>query len=146
MELLVGLGIMMVLLTLVFVNLSNMNRASEVSNTGEELSSTLREAQSRSMAVVNEKAHGIYFDASNNQYTLFQGTTYDPNDSNNKITTLPDSVIIASVSLNGGGTSVVFDPLTGGTQHDGEILLQSRNNASLDVKIQISTEGKVHAE
>lgn len=146
MEVLVVLGVMVLLLTLVLVNFNGINRRSEVANTAEDLSSLLREAQSQSMAVVNELPHGVFLDTSLDRFILFEGQTYDPFSPTNAITLLPRSIDIASVDLNGGGSSVIFEPLTGATSNFGSLSLQSTRDATIQAQVTISSQGKIHTE
>ena len=146
MELLVGIGIMMLLLALALMNINQLNRSSEVSNAAEDLSTVLREAQSNSMAVINEYSHGVYLNKEDNTFVLFEGNEYNPLDLNNVTYTLNSSVKYKTISLEGGGASIIFQTLTGSTPHFGEIIMTSKNDDSIEARVTISSEGKIASD
>lgn len=145
-ELLIVIAIFSILMAIVLVNFASINRRSDVTNAAEDLSSLLREAQSQSMAVINELPHGVFLDSAQNRFTLFEGATYDPLSPANLSTDLPMTVEVKSVSLDGGGAAVLFAPLTGETSNFGEIQLQSNADERITSTITISSQGKIHTE
>lgn len=75
--------------------------------------SYVRLAQSDAAAGKNNTAHGIHL--STNAYTVFEGTTYDQNASTNYTVTLPGTITIQNITVNGGGSDLVFTQPYGAT-------------------------------
>ncbi|MBI2426734.1 MAG: prepilin-type N-terminal cleavage/methylation domain-containing protein [Candidatus Kerfeldbacteria bacterium] len=145
-EILVVLGIIGVLITFGTLNLREYQRVSEVAQSAEDLSTVLREAQSRSMAVVDRLPHGVHIETSNSTYVLFSGATFNMGDPANRTYTLPTSVEFLDPSLADGGTSVLFLQLTGSTDTYGTVTLQSKTNSTMTRTITITNEGKIHIQ
>lgn len=68
--------------------------------------SSVRLAQSDAAAGKNNTAHGIHL--ATDAYTIFEGTTYDPNATTNFVVDVPGTITIENVALNGGGSDLIF--------------------------------------
>ena len=103
-----------------------------------EIAETLRKAQSKAMASEDNQSFGVHFES--DKFVLFEGTSYDSNDSNNEVFDLPNTLSL-SINLNGGGSDVVFDKVKGTTSDNGTLSLSSVNNETRT--IEISPAGKI---
>jgi len=110
----------------------------QLDDRSEEIVQSLRKAQSKAMAVEDDKVFGVHFE--NNKFVLFKNTPYNPDDPDNEITDLPATLSI-SFNLNGGGSEVVFDKLKGTTANDGTVSISSVNNESRTINV--SQVGKI---
>jgi prepilin-type N-terminal cleavage/methylation domain-containing protein len=70
----------------------------------------LRGTRAAAIANMQETPHGVYIDDANNQYILFNGTTYSSSDPDNR--TIPYTNDVITVT-NTGGSTVVFDQISG---------------------------------
>lgn len=83
----------------------------------------LRLAQSNAASGLNNQDHGVHFESG--YYTTFRGSSYVQNDPNNFRMDLPSTMTVSNISLNGGGSSVIFTKSTGETTNYGTISLTS---------------------
>lgn len=75
-------------------------------------------------------AYGIHFES--DSYVRFEGSNYDPAEPSNNLHTLPANLEIASVSLAGAASGVIFNSPNGNTAQSGSIEIRSVNlNESL---------------
>lgn len=101
-----------------------------LNDASEQITQDLRRAQTLAVAGVGtdgagNRNHGVHFDISADQWTLFTGPTYVIGDPDNEAHTLSPAVDLASVALAGGGSSVIFTERAGRTTTTGTIVLQS---------------------
>lgn len=145
-EIMVVIGIMSLLILVVSVNIRSFQTRAQVTQAAEELASILREAQSRSMAVVNGENHGIHFNEGDNTYTLFEGTAFSEGAPTNVVYSLDISIELTSVSLADAGNDVVFEKLTGSTADSGSVTIASKLDGSVNQTVTITNEGKISAQ
>lgn len=81
--------------------------------------SYLRLAQSKAMAGESNTNHGIHVESS--QYTVFEGASYNPSATTNRDYTLPGTITINNISLNGGGNDIIFTSPKGETTTYGSL-------------------------
>lgn len=110
-ELVVTMGIMGILLSFVTINLTTSERRAANTSAIGVLISDLREQQTKAMIGETEggstnDAYGIYF--SQNEYVLFQGTAYDPNDPSNR--TIP---LEPTIQIQNPNYSIIFSKVSG---------------------------------
>lgn len=65
-----------------------------------------RLAHTSALSGLNNSDHGIHLET--NSYTVFAGSSYNGSDPANYIVTLPPTVTITNISLNGSGTDLIF--------------------------------------
>jgi len=111
-------------------------------NNSQEIIQVLRKAQSKAMAGENDEVYGVHFSV--DEYVLFKGMLYNPDDLENEIFGLPNSLSITNINLNGGGNEIIFDKLKGTTSNYGSIAATSISNESRTVSI--SKTGKIEIE
>lgn len=64
-------------------------------------------------------SHGIYLEE--DAYALFTGMVYNGVDTSNTFIELPPTIEIQNISLNGGGSTILFNAPHGGTTHYGSL-------------------------
>lgn len=95
----------------------SMQVRSDIASVSSSFVELARVSQGDSAAGKNGVNHGIHLETS--KYTLFEGNTYNANASTNYVVTLPSSVSIQNISLNGGGSDIVFTSPKGETNNYG---------------------------
>lgn len=130
------LGVLTGIITLTFSSQTN-KRSVE----GEALSvlAVLDQARSLAMSSKENTQYGVHFSATTK--TLFVGNVYDPDSSTNQVNTAAAAAEIVDISLAGGGSTVVFDKLTGRTSNYGTIKIQSVSDNSASTTIAIYQTG-----
>lgn len=123
-ELIVVMAIFMVLIGISVPPLVNYMFANQVEVAGQELTHVLRRAQSYAAMQIQDSSWTVALNAVDDKYT-FDSTEY----------LLPGSVSFGTVSLNGGGSDLVFDQLTGETSTYGTVTLVGSNGDSFTVTI-----------
>ncbi len=83
--------------------------------------SILDRARSQTLASQGGLQYGVYF--SSTTATLFSGASYSAGASGNQAAAIDPLIRISGISLAGGGSSAVFDRLSGKTAQSGTITL-----------------------
>ncbi len=98
----------------------------------QELVHVLRQANAQAATQISDSAWGVKFlDSTTDSYVLYAGSTYAGRDTTLDITyPLPDSVTFSSISLQGGGSEVTFNQVTGATSQYGTITLVSSSGGT----------------
>lgn len=138
-EILVVIAVFGILIVLGFVNYKSFGESVDLSTSANHIISILHLAADRTMSSKADTVYGVHFTSST--YTLFKGATYSAVDPNNEDYSIPSSVEIYNISLNGGGADVIFDRITGETSNNGDIDLRIIGNTSEVKKIDILPTG-----
>lgn len=106
-----------------------------------ELVTLLRLAQSKAAAGEGGTSHGVHLES--DQFVLFEGPLYSAEAEGNLFKTLPDTLLIQNLSLNGGGSDILFSPPEGETATFGSFELSSTASGQSH-SITINSLGLVH--
>lgn len=111
-ELVIVMGITCVLLAIASLNLSNINPKSSLDGTVQTLTADIKQQQIKAMSGEITKtgtpdSYGIYF--SGTSYTLFHGSAYNPNATDNYIVNLDHLQVTATFPLS----SLIFNRSSG---------------------------------
>lgn len=148
-ELLVIVGILIVLTAIAVPTFRFFERESDLNNSAEEITNTLRSAQNKTLASEGASQWGVCFTTTTDphQYTLFKGSDYNSRAiSFDKIHKLPKSIEIYEIDLFGGGSEVVFERVTGITNQSGKVFLRLKANLSKTRTISIGRYGQIESE
>lgn len=149
-EIMLSIAIIAVLAVGVSMMLNNYKRSIELDYESKSVVSIIRKAQTYSATGKDEKRWGVYF-ASDNKVILFrdEGGGYATAIYKEEYP-LSSSVIIGSVSLNGGGSEIIFNGQNGSTSQYGNangnstaLTLQDSQNSSILVNIIVTEPGNV---
>lgn len=88
-----------------------------------EIMSALRLAQSQAAAGQGGVSHGVHLETG--KYVIFEGSSYSEGTSGNLEKELPPTLNIQNISLNGGGSDIIFTPPYGETSTYGSLELSS---------------------
>jgi prepilin-type N-terminal cleavage/methylation domain-containing protein len=123
-ELLVVLGIATFLFSITlsfFVGFKNRETLEKDSSLVLEV---LRQAKHSTINSKDSNQFGVHFDS--NGVVYFVGPVYSALDSTNQIYNFSSDVTVFSTSLNGGGSDILFNKVTGDTNNNGMIILRSQ--------------------
>lgn len=112
----------------------------DLNTQADELAAYVRLSQSAAASGKGNEAHGLRLET--DFYTLFLGTTYNELDTTNTVITLPPTVEIQNLSLNGGGSDLIFSPPYGETENYGSFQLVSLNTGDA-VTLTVNTYGSI---
>lgn len=126
-EILVVMSILGVIFTVSFIGYNSFRKGTQLDISADEISSTLKTAQSQTLSSLDADNYGVHFDS--DKFVLFKGLTYDSMDPNNKINELSDDLEIYDIILNGGGSNIVFERLTGKTDNFGSLKVRIKNTS-----------------
>lgn len=77
----------------------------------------IEEARALTLSAKNDTNYGVHFETT--KAVLFEGGTYNADDEDNKTVILDAGLEFSLIDINGGGSNVVFDRLTGVTSNFG---------------------------
>ncbi len=140
-ELLVSLTIIIILALIMFSAYSGLRPHNDVDADTQAIISELNLARSRTLASTNSSSFGVHLQT--DRVILFQGTTFNSNDSNNVTLLLSSRDKIATIALVGSAVDVVFDRLSGTTSQSGTLVVQSRSASSENETIYIQSSGEM---
>jgi type II secretory pathway pseudopilin PulG len=119
---LIGISMgMMVLFSQTYQLRADVNAQSKV------IASYLRLAQSEADSGKGNSDHGIHFDP--DAFIVFEGSAYSVSDPSNFEVELPSSLSIENISLNGGGSDIIFSAPFGDTTSYGSFDVVSETHS-----------------
>lgn len=122
-ELLIVMGIMAVLGAIILSTFVNFRKNQALQKDTEAVVELLNQARNQTISSKNLSAYGVHFDSTS--IVLFIGPTFDPSSITNQVITLNSTDTILSVTLNGGGNDVIFNRISGETDHTGTVVVSS---------------------
>ncbi len=135
-ELVVVTAIIIMIATASFTISTGRIISNDLNTKVHEMTYTLKLAQMRSITRYKDDTWGVYFNTGSRSYTLFKGATYAArNTSYDSTITLPSDLSFTSVSLNGGGSEVLFDKLTGKTSRYGTIVVTPTQGSAWTITV-----------
>lgn len=143
-EILIVIAVIGILVAIVVPNLTRFRNEQALKNTSADIISLLNEARSNTISSVNSSQYGVYFESG--RAVLFVGSTFTEPNSTNKELSFSSAVTIQSsggISLNGGGSTVVFSRISGDTSNYGTITIQLVSDSSRQKIITIGQTGLV---
>ncbi len=138
-EILVVVIIGVLIATTFIGSLSNFLTAQVVRNTTEDVLGLIQEARTKTIASENSSQYGIHFQS--DKAVLFVGSTYTAGASTNKEIVFDTRVYASSISLQGGGSDLLFNRLTGDTGTYGTIVIRLVSSTTGQKTITISQTG-----
>lgn len=133
--------IMTILLSIVLVSFSTLNKNQALDKTASYIASIIEEARGNTLFSKNDAQYGIKFDAT--QITMFKGASYSSGSPDNVVYDLNPLVSISNIALSGGGSEIVFDRLTGNTSQTGTLTLSLITATTTKAYISFSKTGIV---
>ncbi|ETB64193.1 TPA: hypothetical protein DIC38_00230 [Candidatus Nomurabacteria bacterium] len=143
-EIIIVISITILIASIVTLNLSDFKRARTLENATSEIISLINKSRNNTISSLNSSNYSIHFDS--DKVVLFLGSTYDPNAITNEVMVLESSLeipISLGVSLNGGGSDIVFQKITGETNNYGTINIRLKTDINTYRTININQLGVV---
>ena len=143
-EILIVIAVIGILVAIVVPNLTRFRNEQSLKNISADIVSLLNEARNNTISSVNSSQYGVYFESG--RAVLFVGSTFTEPNSTNKELSFSSAVTIQSsggISLNGGGSTVVFSRISGDTSNYGTITIQLVSDSSRQKIITIGKTGLV---
>lgn len=129
MEVLIVIALLVGLTGLAIPFYQSFQVGSQLDNTTQELSQTLRRAQAKAMATEFLSAFGVHFESES--FTVFEGTSYVSGDPINEVTPFTSAITITPAM----GSEIIFSSLYGETTNTGTITIIASNGASRTLTI-----------
>jgi prepilin-type N-terminal cleavage/methylation domain-containing protein len=139
MEVLMGLVIIGILVTIVSLAFGKVNSGQALEKAASSALSVLDEARTMTLSSVDGSQYGVRIEDA--QLVLFRGASYSAADPENVPSALNPLVGVRNVSLAGGGSSVVFQRLTGATTQYGSFEIYLRAATTTYKRITVSATG-----
>ena len=144
-EVLASIAILAVLTAIAIPVLSSFRNQQALKNTAEDILSLLHQADAETNSSLNASSYGVHFTSSS--ATLFTGTSYTSGATGNKVVSFDPSVTLAAsdISLNGGGSDVIFTRLSGDITQYGTLTIRLASDSTKTKIITIYQTGIVTA-
>lgn len=143
-EVIIVISILTVISALIFPSLSKFRNNRILQNSAEDIVSLLNTAHADTVSSLNSTNYGVKVEQSRVVY--FEGSTFTEGVSTNKIIALNSILEIPSsggVTLNSGGSVIVFNRLTGDTVNYGTILIRLINDTTIQKIITVTKTGSI---
>jgi prepilin-type N-terminal cleavage/methylation domain-containing protein len=121
-EIVVVIGVVGILIAITSFSFSEFRKSRALIQSSDIVVSVLTEARSRTLASVDGSRYGVHI--LSDRVVLFGGDTYSTENASNELYYFESPVTLASIALAGGGSTILFDRLTGNTSNYGTITLQ----------------------
>ncbi|MDO8686633.1 MAG: prepilin-type N-terminal cleavage/methylation domain-containing protein [Candidatus Berkelbacteria bacterium] len=138
-EALITIAIIAILAGLSSLSIVNFGKSSDIEGGRTTVVQALRQAQSNSMANLDQKTWGVHFESSKVIIFADTGGVFNPADTNNQVKLMPKGVNIAFDF--GGGVDLLFEKGKASTLTPGTITLSSTGNTTPEVTI--NSEGMI---
>ncbi len=120
---------------------SNFNKEKSFEFAVQGVANLLKEAKSNTLASRDASVYGVHLETG--RAVLFKGNTFSEPNTDNREYTMPTDVELSSINLNGGGSDIIFNRLTGETQQFGTTTISRVSNATIMQDIVVSQTGVV---
>ncbi len=101
-----------------------------------EIVQSLRQAQTSAINGAGDSRWGVFFDTSNNKFIFFKGDNFlNRIQSYDLATELPKSVVFKNINLNGGGSEIVFEKISGQINQYGSLSISGLNHETKNIVI-----------
>jgi len=138
-EIIIVVVILAVLAAMAVTSFSGFRQNQILNSDTNKIVSIINEARSKTLSSQDFSQYGVRFEAP--RIILFKGTAYAISSPYNATTTLSTILEISGISLNGGGSEVVFQKLTGKTDNYGEVTFRVKADTSKTKTINIKSTG-----
>lgn len=143
-ELMIVLGILVLLGAAVFLNFASFFGTSGLHQATEGALSLLEQAREKTISREGGFAYGAHFDS--DKATLFRAPSYIEGNVFNVVYNLNPSFHITATALNGGGSDVIFQIITGETLSYGTITIEKIGDPSVRKIIKVNATGIIEIQ
>lgn len=133
-EILIAIAILGLLLATILPSFMSFRRSSTLNANTMNLMTLINRARILAVSSKNDDQYGIHLES--NKAVLYEGLTYTAGATTNETYTFDSGVTLSSISINGGGSEVLFAKVTGATtQNATTTLLLSGTTSSSTIVI-----------
>lgn len=141
-EIVVALGIITLMSSITLAAFGSFRARQTLDASIELVLAAFSQAHLDTISSKNDYLYGVYLKS--NEVITFRGTTYPgDNDPYNIHYTLPSTVDIGSISINGGGSAIFYKRLSGATDNFGTFDVRLKSNTTTKTQITINQTGVV---
>ncbi len=137
-EILIVVSLFVVMSAIVAISLSRYTQTQALAGVAVAIVSSLEDARSRTLSSRGGSQYGVHLE--DGSLTLFKGETYAAGNADNEVTPLDPRAHI-TLSINGGGSDVVFERLSGETNDYGTITVALASDATVFKTITLQRTG-----
>ncbi|MEK7460108.1 MAG: type II secretion system protein [Patescibacteria group bacterium] len=112
-EILFAIGILGIIMAIIVPSFSNFRKASLINTETQDIVSFINKSRLSSMSSKADLTYGVHFDS--NKVVVFSTPTYSAVESTNETRMLNSLLYFAGTQIEGGGSDVVFQKVTGST-------------------------------
>ncbi len=120
-EVVISVSVLAILAVVATITFFGSQRNTDLVAATEKIAATLREAQARSMSGEQTSTWGVQFDTAvgtDNFFSIFHGATF-ASATASTTTYIASNLRFSNITLNGGGSEIRFERLTGKTSQYG---------------------------
>lgn len=141
-EVLTAVAVLLIIVGIIMGGLSSFRRSADLGYASDRTLVMLREARRRTIESYGASSWGVHFESS--RVVLFRGNIFVDGAADSESFVVSPTVHLPSISLQGGGSNVVFIRISGATNEWGTIALESSSGTSRVITIYAS--GLVEAQ
>ncbi|HJN62670.1 MAG TPA: prepilin-type N-terminal cleavage/methylation domain-containing protein [Candidatus Paceibacterota bacterium] len=140
-EIIIAFVILAVLATVIFGVFRTFDESQALSRDVSNVVSIVERARQLTLFSKDSSKYGVHF--ASDEVVLFKGGSYYSSNPDNIVTKLHSKIFIQDINLNGGVSDLVFERLSGETEQNGTITLQSKTDSSKTKTLTIEKTGLV---
>jgi prepilin-type N-terminal cleavage/methylation domain-containing protein len=139
-EMLVTLSLMLILTLIITSAFSKFKKSQSVDKGTNQVISLIQKARYETLSAKNNVAYGVHFDA--NQAVLYS-QAYNASSTSNEKFALDPYITISQVTLNGGGSDMLFIKFSGETNAYGTVIVSLASASTTKKTITVYQSGLV---
>ena len=137
-EVLIVVALFAIISGIIAVSLARYTETQAIAGTAAAIASSLQDARSRTLSSRAASQYGVHLE--DGSLTLFKGDAYAAGNPDNEVTSLDPRTTI-TLALNGGGSDIAFERLSGETGDYGTITIALATDATVAKTITIQQTG-----
>ncbi|MBW6441172.1 prepilin-type N-terminal cleavage/methylation domain-containing protein [Patescibacteria group bacterium] len=142
-ELMLVISILAIISVSSFTWFSSYKQQTDIQSSSNIIISSLRDAQSRSISGKDFMKWGIFFDSTNNRFTLFRDEGGYAAATVKEEISLSNYIKLDSNSLAGGCDEIIFEKVTGATTQNCTIRILAKSDNSNFADITVTNSGMI---
>jgi Tfp pilus assembly protein FimT len=140
-EIIVVVASTAILATIIFLSFSGAQKNQALKNETENVVALIKEAQAKTLAGDGASQYGVHLQS--DKAVLFTGSSYSSGASTNRTLLFNTTVTVASITLTGGGSDIVFSKLTGETPQYGTFIIKNTSTTANQKTITVNKLGLI---
>lgn len=143
-EILIAVTVLIMVSGIVLASFNRFRRRAVVQNAAGSVASLLREARALTLAARDGVAWGVHFEAT--EVTLFKGPTFIAGAADNKLSRLDTLVRLATTSITGGGSTILFKKISGETDNSATTTISLVSDSTVSRTVTVSASGIIELQ